>query len=144
MPHSEQEYQYAPLTHYPHMRPADIGIWGRFVEKNPTRFLRVWYDFKVGDHEHVGETCEQCQATGWYDLTRWAADVIAEDARAIYVIEVKPAANAKALGQALSYALLFATEHKPTKPVVPVVLTDHEISTTRKVADMQGVELWVA
>lgn len=144
MPHTETEYAYKSLPRYPHMRSADVLIWDRYIMKNPGRFLRVWYDFRVGDHEHVGEDCAMCKETGWYDLTRWAVDVIGEDAAAFYTIEVKPAANAKALGQALSYATLFVSEHKPAKPVIPVVLTDHEISTTRKVADLQGVELWVA
>jgi hypothetical protein len=144
MPHVETEYKYEALHKYPHLRPADAAIWERFIEKNPKRFRRVWYDFRIGDHAHDGTTCENCMNTGWYDLTRWQIDVLGEDDAAIYVIEVKPSANAKALGQALSYALLFVREYQATKPVIPVVLTDHEISTTRVVADKLDVKLWVA
>ena len=126
------------------MRPADVAIWNRYIAKNPDKFLQVWYDYKVGDSAPISDDIIESAAQSWYDLTRWAADVVAEDEHTIYVIEIKPLANAKALGQALSYALLFSSEHKPQKPVIPVVLTDYEISSTRKVADLQGIALWTA
>lgn len=144
MPHLEKPYEYIPLPKYPHMRHADAAIWERFVKANPDRFTQVFYDYRVGDHAHNCNNCLDCARSGWYDLTRWAIDVVAEDANAIYIIEVKPAANAKALGQAIAYTALFLREHTVGKQVIPVVLTDHEISSTRWVSKMQGVELWVA
>lgn len=144
MPHAEKSYKYIPLPKYPHMRPADVEIWRRFLLANPERFLRVWYDFRVGSHAHDCENCLDCSRTGWFDLTRWACDVIAEDNENFYTIEIKPAANAKALGQTLAYSILFLEEHKPSKPVIPVVLTDHIIESTRRVAEIQGIELWQA
>ena len=126
------------------MRPNDILIWQRFILANPDKFSKVYYDFKVGDGAEIHIDCNECTRADWYDLTRWGIDVVGENEEAIYVIEIKPSANAKALGQALSYAILFLSEHSATKAVIPVVLTDHEISSTRKVADELGIELWVA
>ena len=144
MSHAEISHKYGPLPKYPDMRPEDIQIWKRYMDANPGRFFRIWYDFRLGSHAHIGENCLDCSRTGWYDLTRWAADIIAEDDSAFYVIEIKPAANAKALGQAFAYATLYVEEYAPAKRVVPVVLTDHIIETTRHVAELQGIELWVA
>lgn len=143
MPHLETPLRYIKLPKYPHMRPADVVIWERFLEQHPDRFLRVFYDFRVGPGEHHNEPCPECLRTGWYDLTRWQIDVLAEDQTRIYVIEVKPAANAKALGQALGYAMLFRNEKRPPKPIVPVILTDHIIPATKKCAELCGVEIWV-
>jgi hypothetical protein len=132
------------MPDYPHMRPADEEIWNRFIDKNPDRFSYCYYDFRVGDPACHPDDCPRCVQVSWYDLTRWQIDVIACTDDTIYIIEVKPSANAKAIGQALAYATLFAKDQKPDKRVVPVVLTDEIIPTTKRVADELGVELWVA
>lgn len=102
----------------------------------------MWYDFRVGDGAEDDHECAGCIRASWYDLTRWRIDVIAEDEQKIYVIEIKPHANAKAIGQALSYAHLYREENQPGRIVVPVVLTDLAISTTKKCAASCGVEIW--
>ena len=143
MPHLEIRRPYEAMPHYAHMRPADVEIWNVFIEQNPNRFWWVYYDFRVGEPEEVDHDCLDCVRVAWHDLTRWAVDVIAEDEKAIYVIEIKPHANAKALGQAKSYAELFTLEHTPAKKVVPVVLTDLRIASTAKAAAAMGIEVWV-
>ena len=126
------------------MRAADIGIWERFLAQNPKRFLRVWYDFRVGDSAEVHDDCSACARTAWYDLTRWQIDVVGETDKEIYIIEVKPSANARALGQVDGYRDLYVWEQHPEKPVKAAVITDHIISTTEKLAKAWGIELWVA
>lgn len=144
MPHLEVAYPYEVMADYPHMRPHDEAIWTRFIRKNPGRFEQVFYDFRVGDPADVDQEVDQNVMQAWHDLTRWACDVIAEDDQAIYTIEVKPNANAKALGQALAYMVLYQRDHAPAKPVVPVVLTDAIANTTREAAKQMGVLLWQA
>ncbi len=144
MPHQEIAQPFQRLSKYAHLRPADIEIWERFLLANPDRFLKVWYDYRVGDPADLDHECLFCANLAWYDLTRWQIDVVAEDREMIYVIEIKPHANAKAIGQALSYAKLFEVEQKPKKPVLPVVLTDVIIPTTQKCAAHCGVEIWQA
>ena len=144
MPHREIEQGFEVLPKYAHLRPADVEIWQRFVEQNPGRFKRVFYDFKVGDAADVDEEITTEIKGAWYDLTRWAIDVVAEDERTIYIVEVKPNANSKAIGQALSYAVLYREEQSPKKRVVPVVLTDTIIKTTARCARGCGVQMWEA
>ena len=143
MSHVEIASPYQPFEFYPHMGAADAAIWDRFVHANPKRFLRVWYDFRVGDNDPVDPECSAIARDCWWDLTHWRIDVVAEDLSKIYVIEVKPNANAKALGQAGSYAMLYEEDEKPKKPVVAVVLTDTIIPTTKRIADKSGIEIWV-
>ena len=144
MPHVEREYPYGKLSSYPHLGPADAAIWERYIAANPSRFTRVWYDFRVGDEPAVADDTHPSIKAGWFDLTYWRIDVVAEDASAIYVIEIKPNANSKALGQADSYAMLYEEDEKPSKPVIAVVLTDTIISTTARIAAKKGIELWEA
>lgn len=144
MPHVEKPYIYEPVGYYPHLSPADVSLWERFVRQNPNRFLRVWYDFRVGEEEEVAEGTLPRVRQGWWDLTYWRIDVIVEDYEKFYVIEVKPNANAKAIGQAECYAALFEEDEEPQKPVVAVVLTDNPSATLLRIAKSRGVEIWRA
>lgn len=144
MPHVEVEHPYGPMADYPHMGPIDESIWNRFIEKYPNRFFSVFYDFHVGEARAGHPDVPKNFYTGWYDLTRWKCDVVAPTSEAVYCIEVKPNANAKALGQAMAYAILYNKEQRPGKPVIPVVLTDECSEITKTLADELGVELWFA
>ena len=142
MPHIDNAYPYQMLDWYPHMRPKDRLIWDIFITQNPDAFLKVWYDVRVGDDDDIEKSCPAIIQADWHDLTMWQIDVVAEDEKKIYVIEIKPMANAKAVGQALAYAALYQEDHKPKKPVVPVVLTDVAIKTLLRCAQHCGVEVW--
>lgn len=143
MPHVDTPYKYIVMPEYPHMGPQDAAIWTQFIRSNPDRFNVVWYDVRVGERETVHGDAPATIAVAWWDLTRWRVDVIAEDAENIYVIEIKPRANAKALGQALAYSALFIDNWKPQKPVIPVVITDTEILSTKSAALAMGVQYWL-
>lgn len=142
MPHIEQAMPYKILAKYPHLRPADIEIWQKFIENNPGRFSWVFYDYRVGDPEDWPQDAPRYIALAWKDLTMWQVDVVAEDEKFLYIIEVKPFARAGAIGQALSYKILFDREEKPWKPTIAVVLTDTILKSTQYVAKKLGVELW--
>ena len=144
MSHQEIPCTYEPQASYAHLSPVDVALWERFMFAHPGRFDRVWYDFRVGDEDEIPEDEPYRTKQCWWDLTYWRIDVVAEDVNTIYVIEVKPAANAKAIGQALAYATLYEEDEKPGKKVVAVVLTDQIIPTTQRVAKRHGVEMWVA
>lgn len=144
MPHVETPCRYERLIGYPHLGPEDAAIWDRFIAANPARFERVWYDFRVGDEPDVPEESPAGLRQCWWDLSYWRIDVVAEDAEAIYIIEIKPRANAKALGQAEGYADVYEEDEQPAKPVKAVVLTDIIIPTTQRIADRHGVLIWQA
>lgn len=144
MPHIDHIYPYERMADYPHMRPLDEQIWTRFIQKNPDRFSQVQYDFGVGDPADADPELPENIIQAWHDLTRWKCDVVADDTETTYTIEVKPNANAKALGQALAYAVLYKIDHPGDRPVVPVVLTDVIHNTTAQAAKEMGILLWQA
>ncbi len=125
------------------MRPEDLRIWERFIELAPSAFDSVWCDWHLGECAQFEEGADPRAMAGWYDLTRWKVDVIGYKNGTYYVIELKPGANAKALGQALAYTALIKDETYPNSPVIPVVLTNERIPSTDKAAKLFGVELWV-
>lgn len=142
MPHIEIPSAYEWRPSYPHMSPLDKMIWDRFIHSHPDKFLRVWYDFRIGDEDPIPEDLPASVRSAWFDLSYWRVDVIGETKDSIFVIEVKPFANSKAIGQALGYAAIFKTDEMPGLPVVPVVITDRIFPTTQRVADALDVELW--
>jgi len=144
MPHVEIPYPYGKLGSYPHLGPQDAAIWDRFIANNPGKFIRCWYDFRVGDEDAIDANIPQAVAQNWWDLSYWRIDVAAEDREKIYIIEIKPRANAKAIGQADAYAALYEEDEKPAKQVVAVVLTDIATPTLLRVAKNRGVEVWTS
>ena len=143
MPHIAIHQPYKKLAKYPHMLVEDTRIWDQFIDSAPDRFTSVQYDVHVGMEDDIDEEIERAARDAWWDLTRWKIDVVAKDEAAIYIIEIKPFANAKALGQALAYALLYQDEHETSTPVIPVVLTNSHINTTKKAGELMGVRVWV-
>ena len=126
------------------MRPADVAIWNRYILANPARFKQVYYDFHLGENCEHEENEADCLGCGFHDVCRYKCDVVAIADGVVYMIEVKPDAGAKAIGQAIAYKTLYEIQEKPLELVVAVILTDTIAPLTKIVADAHGVELWQA
>ena len=142
MPHVDQFYKYEPLQWYPHMGPKDAELWNKFIIANPGKFTGVIYDMRCGEIEAPRPDLPIRIRDAWNDLCRWRIDVVAENNEAIYTIEVRPRALADALGNARGYAVLYEREHKPTKRVIPLVITDIILPNTAIVAQARNIEIW--
>jgi hypothetical protein len=142
MPHNAETFKSEKLPKYPHMRPKDVSIWDAYLDAHASDFLRCWYDVKIGEPIIPKIQVDEVTKQDWWDLSRWAIDVVAEDKNVYYVIEIKPNANAKALGQCLAYAKLLEEKWRTAKPMLPVVITDEINPITAKAAAYMGVELW--
>ncbi len=44
----EGRFPFKILAKYPHMKPEDIAVWERFINKNPGYFDTVDYDVHLG------------------------------------------------------------------------------------------------
>ena len=106
-------FKFEKLAKYPHMKPADIEIWERFIAANPKFFDTVNYDFHVGkgadflpDDESTAEGREN-------RLYRKKIDVVGYFNDNVWIIEVKPEADMLALGQVLTYKKIYIEERGP-------------------------------
>ena len=105
-------YDYKKLSKYPHMKPEDVAVWARFIEKNPDYFDNVEYDVAVGKGAPQNpELDENLQYDGKI-LTQKKIDVIGYRDDQIFVIEVKPTADARCLGQILTYLPLYKATYE--------------------------------
>lgn len=144
MPHKDKSFKYEPLQFYPHLGPKDAHIWNKFVLKNPLRFDRVIYDMRCGEVEDPEPGLPQNIRDAWIDLCRGRIDVVAEDEDAIYIIEIKPRARGEAMGQAEYNAVLYRHEHRGGKRVIPAVVTDFALLSTKFVYAQENVLLLLA
>lgn len=115
-------FPFQKLAKYPHMKPEDIAVWERFVANNPRFFDTVDYDVPVGQGAPQNpELPENIQADGKI-LTQKKIDVVGYVGPIPYIIEVKPTADMRALGQILTYHELFTADHpelpNPLKMIV--------------------------
>lgn len=110
------------LAKYPHMKPEDVAVWERFIIKNPTFLDRCDYDVCCGEGAPQNpEHSENIQADGKI-LTQKKIDVIGYKKDLVCIIEVKPIANMRALGQILTYRKLFMRDHPEHQEIQPMIV----------------------
>lgn len=104
-------FPFGPLPKYPHMKPEDVAVWNRFVSGNAGLFERCDYDVCCGPGEQYDEAMqENMRAMGTHN-TRRKIDVVAYKGDVHTVIEVKPIANMRGLGQILTYRDEYREDH---------------------------------
>ena len=109
---------------YPHLKMHDIVIWERFIMAHPDFFESCDYDVVVGDFRGADIKLEpEWQADREY-LGKYKIDVIGYREENIYIIEIKPKAGAKALGQIIMYDALYTRDFKPEGPTIAMIITD--------------------
>ena len=136
-------HPYQKLNWYPHMMPADVAIWERFIEKYPEEYESVEYDVKVGTvpdfvKEHP-ETAMQDEAA----LYQRKIDVVGHNGPILDIIELKPNAGMSTIGQVKGYVALYKRDIGGTKTPKGKIITDRIDPDVLEVAKMEGVEIVV-
>lgn len=112
------------LRKYPHLMVSDVAIWERYLDT----FADLWdsfeYDVRVGegitpDASHPAHIQSMAVA-----LTEKRIDVVAHRGILTTLIEVKPSAMLSAIGQLLSYQILFEERYPLKGPVNIMLITD--------------------
>ena len=124
-------FPFKKLAKYPHLRPEDIKVWEAFIDSHPDFYSSVDYDVKVGEGRDYSSKPDDVFRKDLELLSKKRIDVVGYRNNVIDVIELKPKAGPRALGQAVSYASLYRLTFKPEKNVLPVIITDEEIPDMR-------------
>lgn len=96
-------FKFEKLVKYPHMKPADVVIWERFIDAYEDIFDSVDYDVCVGEGADFLPTGEDTPDGRENRLYQKKIDVVGYADEEVMLIEVKREANMKALGQILAY-----------------------------------------
>ena len=123
---SQVRYKYERLAKYPHMLARDVVLWERFLAKFPNQYQEVSYDVKVGRGVELPASYPGNMVTDALALTRKRIDVVGYKQGGVDVIEVKPMAGLSAIGQVISYKILYEIQFAESGPVQAVILTDNK------------------
>jgi len=110
------------MPNYPHMLAEDRDIWSKFLQTNEYQIDRVWYDVHCGLGLPVPQGATAMEYKIAQGVTRKRIDVVCSVKNEIWVVEIKPYANMKALGQIVTYKKLFIEEYIVMGKIVPVIL----------------------
>ena len=134
---------YGTLPNYPHLSVNEAAIWERFVARNPTAFVRAYYDVCVGEPRESEEELKPAWEKNRRYLGAYKIDVIGENEDELTIIEIKHEATTKALGEVWFYDFLFQKLYTGKKRVTNAIITDTEMPHIRECAFADGVGLWV-
>jgi len=140
---SVEIFKYGKRFGYPHMKPRDIAIWERFIDKYPELYSQCQYDFAIGDIPQFMEQTSSPQGQAMRELYKLKIDVLGYKDDTIDLIEVKPEAGPSTIGQLLGYVSLYERDEKPSKPVRPIIITDMLRPNMEFLTQQQGVTLFV-
>ena len=107
----EGKFSFSIQSKYPHMKPADVHLWEKFIRGNTGFFDSVDYDFHIGNPPDWMDPKRDEFAAKEVRLYQKKIDVLGFAQGLIWIIEVKPRAGSSALGQILSYRKLFLDDH---------------------------------
>lgn len=112
------------MPHYPHLHAGDREVWSKFLEAEGHRLKEVWYDVHVGQGVVLPVGASDMERRIALGVTRKRIDVVARVGGGFWVVEIKPLASMRAVGQVITYTRLFILEYSPQGEVWPVIVSD--------------------
>ena len=125
------------------MKPRDVEIWERFIDKYPDAYETCQYDLHVGDPPTFNTLMDDGTDRNQAALYQLKIDVVGRTPDHIDIIEVKPDAGPATIGQVLGYRALYIRDEKPTQPINMVIVTNMERLNMDFLARNAGVRLVV-
>lgn len=118
---------YPPLTdrHPPHMAPEDYEIYLSWWPSNVGDTIRCYYDVAVGAGANTGPSPNDPPQYSrmWTRITQKRIDMIAIRPTEAWLIELRHAATANAVGRLLQYLDLYNED-----PIIPLPISLHLVT----------------
>ena len=136
-------FKYEKRYKYPHMKPADVAIWERFIEKFPDAYETCQYDFNVGDAPPFNPMGDDGEDLNQDALYRLKIDVVGKKNGKIDIIELKPKAGPSTIGQVKGYRLLYMRDEVVNITPNMIIITDQLMPNMEFMAKEEGVKIIV-
>lgn len=109
---------------YPHLLPPDVPVWERFLDIYGPNYTHFDYDIRVGfglgpDPAHPANIQKMTD-----DLTRRRIDALGHTPERLDIIEVTKLAGIKAIGQLVTYPILYRVTFSPSVIIRPVLVCE--------------------
>lgn len=136
-----EKYPFKLLPNYPHMKPADIAIWERFIIAHPDAYDSVQYDLGIGLLPPFNTVVVPETGGSDQELYLRKIDVVGFKGGVIDIIEVKPNAGPSAVGQVEHNTFLYKNFVDKTSAPNPVLITNDFRTDVLLFATSKGVKM---
>ena len=127
---------------YPHMKPADIHLWEKFIRANAGFFDSVDYDVPVGPAPDWLDIEKDELAKKELPLYQKKIDVVGFKDNLVWLVEVKPFAGSLALGQILSYEILFRKDNPGVNDLRLAIITNKIQNGYDVIFSQKGIQVF--
>lgn len=119
-----KRFPYKILHKYPHLLIEDVALWERFIEQYPEYFDYCDYDVHVGNGMKLDPSWPDNIKYMATTLSQFRIDVVGWKGNSPTIIEVKPRAASKAIGQIIIYRSLFPKSFPEFPRPKSMIITD--------------------
>ena len=123
------------------MKPADVLIWERFIEKYPDAYETCQYDVEVGSPPDFDTIVNPETGGDAEALYKRKIDAVCVKNGNIDIIELKPNAGPSSVGQVKGYRTLYVRDLTPARTPRAVIITDKIRRDMPYIAEEEGVEM---
>lgn len=129
---------------FPHLLPDDIDVWERYLVHPDHHYTHIDYDVQVGFGAPAppGITPEIEKAR--LHLTRRRIDAVAYAPSLITLIEITRLVDLKAIGQVISYPILYNLTYRPRLPVKMLLVCEKLNTDIEYVLPELRVDVWIS
>ena len=128
-----------PRYKYTHLYQQDYATWTAYLKSEWNLLDEVWYDVHVGRPMDIPPDSPDYMQAVVDGVSRKRIDVVGRIENRFFIIEVKPEANMKAIGQVVTYTNLFINEFEITGTVQPMVVATTCDADILDIANEQNV-----
>lgn len=129
--HTSERLPFRIFPKYPHMQPADVLLWERFIRLNTqysqddkTPAWTVAYDVHVGTIPDLPPDTPEYLKNDAEALYPFKIDVVVYWPTKTLIVEIKPRASLEAVGQVLGYTALYLRTFPNDPSPQPTIITD--------------------
>lgn len=126
---------------YVHLWQKDYATWTAFLQSKAMNLEEVWYDVHVGRPMDVPKGSPEYMQDVVDGVSRKRIDVVGRVGAGLFIIEIKPEANMKAIGQVVTYTNLFIQEFTITGPVQAMIVATTCDADILETAQRQNVKI---
>lgn len=126
----------------PHMLDPDVPVWYRFLALYGAPFQKLYYDCWLGGPTYSAQEMKDKLTKMWRGMLVKRADAIAELNDEVWIIEVSADPGLRAIGQLLSYRVLWLRDPKVMKPEKMVLVAATLEDDFLDVATTYGIQCY--
>jgi len=113
-----------PQLRYDGLGPTDTELMTAFLKKYGGRYEKAEYNIRVGQGLQLGKEYTESIRIAAKALTQHRIDACFWDDKRLYIAEAKAYAGTTALGQLLTYEILYRKTYHYKGPIQLILITD--------------------